>query len=76
MKAFRILLALAIAGATFYSLNAFAVKNGFQDRLDFKNRYYHESDCNREHHRNHGFSHHDRKAVDTLITPIDSTNIK
>lgn len=36
MKAFRILLALAIAGATFYSLNAFAVKNGFQDRLVLK----------------------------------------
>jgi len=74
MKAFRILLALAVAGATFYSLNVLAVQNGYRDRLDFKNRHYHESDCNQEHYRNHGFSHHSRKAVDTSITPIDSTN--
>ena len=76
MKAFRILLALAVAGATFYSLNVLAVQNGYRDRLDFKNRHYHEYDCSNEHQRNHGFSHHDRKAVDTPITPIDSTNIK
>jgi len=76
MKAFRILLALAVAGVTFYSLNAFAVKNGYRDRLDFKNRHYHESDCNQENDRNHSFNHHSRKAADTPITQIDSTNIK
>ncbi|KQR71964.1 hypothetical protein [Pedobacter sp. Leaf176] len=76
MKAFRILLAMAVAGATFYSLNVLAVQNGYRDRLDFKNRHYHESDCNREHYRNHGFSHHGRKAADTSITQIDSANIK
>lgn len=75
MKAFRILLAFFVAGATFYSLNAFAVKNGYRDRLDFKNRHYHEYDCNQEHYRNHGFHHHNRKAIDTLITPIDSTTL-
>lgn len=76
MKAFRILLALAVAGATFYSLNVLAVQNGYRDRLDFKNRHYKEYDCSNEHHRNHIFSHHGRKAVDTSIIPIDSTNIK
>ncbi|RZL38028.1 MAG: hypothetical protein EOO96_03770 [Pedobacter sp.] len=75
MKAFRILLAFAVAGATFYSLNAFAVKNGYRDRLDFKNRYYHEHDCNYEHYRNHDLSHHNRKVVDTPVTPIDSTTL-
>ncbi|GGI26656.1 hypothetical protein [Pedobacter mendelii] len=75
MKAFRILLAFAVAGATFYSLNTFAVMNGYRDRLDFKNRHYHEHDCNHEN-RHNGFSHHSRKAVDTSMAPIDSTNIK
>jgi len=74
MKAFRILLAFFVAGATFYSLNAFAVKNGYRDRLDFKNRHYHEQDCKQSHYRNHGFSHHNRQMVDTSVTPIDSTN--
>ncbi|UKT63548.1 hypothetical protein [Pedobacter mucosus] len=76
MKAFRILLAFAVAGATFYSLNVFAIKNGYSDRLDFKNKHYHEEDCSHEHFRNHGFSHHSRKLVEPSITPIDSTNIK
>jgi len=75
MKAFRILLALAVAGATFYSLNVVAVQNGYHDRLDFKNRHYQESDCNQEHYKNHGFSHHNRTS-DTSIKPIDGTNIK
>lgn len=75
MKAFRILLAFFVAGATFYSLNAFAIKNGFPDRLDFKNRYYHEQDCNHEHYRHHGFIHHSRKTVDISVTPIDSNNL-
>ncbi|WP_421945739.1 hypothetical protein [Pedobacter sp.] len=73
MKAFRILLALAVAGATFYSLNVLAVQNGYRDRLDFKNRNYHDVDCHYEHYRNHGFSHHSRKTIDSNITPIDST---
>ena len=73
MKAFRILLALAVAGATFYSLNVLAVQNGYRDRLDFKNRNYHDEDCQHEHYRNHGFSHHSRKNIDSTITPIDST---
>ncbi|WP_316830280.1 hypothetical protein [Pedobacter aquatilis] len=76
MKAFRILLALAVAVATFYSLNVLAVQNGYPDRLDFKNRHYHEQDCNREKERNHSFSHHGRKVADTSTSPIDSTNIK
>jgi len=74
MKAFRILLALAVAGATFYSLNALAVQNGYRDRLDFKNQHYHEHDCIQEHRRNHSFSHHNRNTVDTGITTIDSLN--
>jgi len=45
MRAFRIFLALAAAGATFYSLNVLAVQNGYRDRLDFRNRHYHEHDC-------------------------------
>ena len=73
MRAFRILLALVVAGATFYSLNVLAIQNGYPDRLDLKNKHYHEDDC-KSHHRNHGFSHHNRKAVDTMITPIDSLN--
>ncbi|MBC6110720.1 hypothetical protein ACFOG5_16945 [Pedobacter fastidiosus] len=75
MKAFRILLAFFVAGATFYSLNAFAVKNGYRDRLDFKNRHYHEYDCNQEHYRSQGYSHHNRKVIDTSITPIDSITL-
>ncbi len=74
MKAFRILLALAVAVATFYSLNVLAVQNGYRDRLDFKNRYYYDQDCNHEHYRNHGFSHHNRKTFDSLLTTVDSTN--
>ncbi|RDC56857.1 hypothetical protein DU508_06550 [Pedobacter chinensis] len=74
MRAFRILLALAVAGATFYSLNVLAVQYGHRDRLDFRNRHYHENDCEQAHYRNHGFNHHNKKSVDTIITPIDSTN--
>lgn len=73
MKAFRILLAMAVAGATFYSLNVLAIQNGYPDRLDFKNKNYRENDCD-SHHEKHGFSHHNRKAVDSVITPIDSLN--
>lgn len=73
MRAFRILLALAVAAGTFYSLNVLAVQNGYRDRLDFKNRHYHD-DCQQEHHRNHSYSHHSRKMDDTMITPIDSIN--
>ena len=76
MKAFRILLAFAVAGATFYSFNVLGVQNGYRNRLDFKNRHYHESDCNQGHYRNHSFSHHGRMAVDTSTITIDSTNIK
>jgi hypothetical protein len=36
MRTFRILLALAVAAGTFYSLNVLAVQNGYRDRLDFK----------------------------------------
>ncbi|WP_316735482.1 hypothetical protein [Pedobacter aquatilis] len=72
MKAFRILLALAVAGATFYSLNVLAVQNGYRDRLDFKNRHYREHDCCQEYNRHHGFSHHNRKTNENVITPIDS----
>jgi len=73
MKAFRILLALAVAGATFYSLNVLAVQNGYRDRLDFKNRHYHEHDCNHEHRRNHGYTHRDRTLIDTATTKADTT---
>lgn len=73
MKAFRILLAMAVAGATFYSLNVLAIQNGYPDRLDFKNKNYRENDC-KSHQKNHGFSHHNRKAADSVITPIDSLN--
>ncbi|MGM9476657.1 hypothetical protein ACS5PU_09500 [Pedobacter sp. GSP4] len=74
MKAFRILLALAAAGATFYSLNALAIQNGYRDRLDFKNRHYHEHDCSQEHYKNHTFNHHNRNVADTPITGMDSLN--
>ena len=73
MRTFRILLALAVAAGTFYSLNVLAVQNGYRDRLDFKNRNYNE-DCRQEYNRHHGFSHHNRKATETMITPIDSVN--
>ena len=73
MKAFRILLALAVASGTFYSLNALAIQHGYRDRLDFKNRYYHD-DCQQEHYRNHNYSHHSRKMDDTMISPADSIN--
>ncbi|ARS42138.1 hypothetical protein CA265_21755 [Sphingobacteriaceae bacterium GW460-11-11-14-LB5] len=73
MRTFRILLALAVAAGTFYSLNVLAVQNGYRDRLDFKNRHYHD-DCQQEHHRNHNYSHHSRKMDDTMITPVDSIN--
>ncbi|MFC4211659.1 hypothetical protein ACFOWA_10730 [Pedobacter lithocola] len=71
MKAFRILLAFAVAGATFYSLNVLAIQHGYGDRLDFKNRYYHEHDCNHEHGKAHNH-HHSQKAVNSQITPVDS----
>lgn len=72
MKAFRVLLALAVAGATFYSLNVLAVQNGYRDRLDFKNRHYRESDCCHEYNKHPGFSHHNRNTTESRITPIDS----
>jgi hypothetical protein len=71
MRAFRILLALAVAAGTFYSLNVLAVQNGYCDRLDFKNRHYRD-DCQQEHHRSH--SHHSRKMDDNVISLIDSIN--
>ncbi|SDC95796.1 hypothetical protein [Pedobacter soli] len=64
MRAFRIFLALAAAGATFYSLNVLAVQNGYRDRLDFKNRHYHEHDCRSE--RNHALSHHHNTNTGTF----------
>lgn len=73
MRAFRILLALAVAGATFYSLNVLAMRNGYPDRLDFKNKHYHEGNCE-SYHRNHSFSHHNNKPIDTVINPVDSLN--
>jgi len=73
MRAFRILLALAVAAGTFYSLNVLAIQHGYRDRLDFKNRYYHD-DCQQEHYRNHSYSHHSRKMDDTMISPGDSIN--
>nr|WP_315417219.1 hypothetical protein [uncultured Pedobacter sp.] len=73
MRAFRILLALAVAAGTFYSLNVLAIQHGYRDRLDFKNRYYHD-DCQQEHYRNHSYSHHSRKMDDTVISPADSIN--
>lgn len=73
MRAFRILLALAVAAGTFYSLNTLAIQHGYRDRLDFKNRYYHD-DCQQEHYRNHSYSHHSRKMDDTMISPADSIN--
>ncbi|WP_231458715.1 MULTISPECIES: hypothetical protein [unclassified Pedobacter] len=72
MKAFRILLALTVAGATFYSLNVLAVQNGYKDRLDFKNRNYHDNNCHNEYRKHHAFSHHGSKTEDSIITPIDS----
>jgi len=71
MRTLRILLALAVAAGTFYSLNVLAVQRGYRDRLDFKNRHYHD-DCQQEHYRNHSFSHHNRKMDDSVIQPIDS----
>jgi len=73
MKAFRILLALIIAGATFYSLNVLAIQNGYPDRLDFKNKNYDERDC-KSQQKNHGFNHHNRNSNDSVVTPIDSLN--
>jgi hypothetical protein len=40
MRTFRILLALMVAGATFYGLNMLAVQNGYRDRLDFRNKNF------------------------------------
>lgn len=73
MRAFRILLALAVAAGTFYSLNVLAIENGYRDRLDFKNRHYRD-DCQQEHHRSHSYSHHSRKMDNTVISPVDSIN--
>lgn len=75
MSAFRILLALAVAGTTFYSLNVLAVQNGYRDRLDFSNRYYHESNC-RPNHKKPGFSHHNNTMAAPVVRQIDSTNHK
>jgi hypothetical protein len=69
MRAFHIFLALAAAGATFYSLNVLAVQNGYRDRLDFRNQHYHERDCKPEQ-RSHVFSHHhNNTAVAFEIKP-------
>lgn len=62
MRAFRIFLALAAAGATFYSLNVLAVQNGYRDRLDFRNRHYHEHDCG-PGQKSHAFNHHRNNAT-------------
>ncbi|WP_175634688.1 hypothetical protein [Pedobacter ghigonis] len=62
MRAFRIFLALAAAGATFYSLNVLAVQNGYRDRLDFRNRHYHEHDCKPEQ-KSHAFNHHSNNTA-------------
>jgi hypothetical protein len=72
MRTFRILLALAVAAGTFYSLNVLAVQYGYRDRLDFKNRHYHD-DCDRGQYRNHGFSHHRMQKADGII-PANSIN--
>jgi len=74
MKAIRILLAIAAAGATFYSLNAFAVKNGYPDRLDFRNRHY-QADCNHRPSRTHLLRQHYRGTVDTSLKATDSVNL-
>ncbi|KIA92807.1 hypothetical protein OC25_15580 [Pedobacter kyungheensis] len=65
MRAFRIFLALAAAGATFYSLNVLAVQNGYRDRLDFKNRHYREQDC-RPGQKSHAFNHHNNNTTGTF----------
>lgn len=75
MKAFRIILALVVAGVIFYSLNALAIQYGYHDRLDFKNRHYHEHDCKGEHYRNHVHNHHGRKMPDSKVMSND-TSIK
>ncbi|WP_412466850.1 hypothetical protein [Pedobacter sp. KLB.chiD] len=71
MRTFRILLALAVAAGTFYSLNVLAVQYGYRDRLDFKNRHYH--DCGHEQYKNHSFSHHRTQQDDTIIPTIALT---
>lgn len=50
MRIFRILLTLVVAGATFYGLNALAVQNGYQDRLDFRNGHFSGQHCNKLNH--------------------------
>ncbi|MBO9676455.1 MAG: hypothetical protein J7577_23645 [Sphingobacteriaceae bacterium] len=65
MRAFRIFLALAAAGATFYSLNVLAVQNGYRDRLDFRNRYYHEHNCGPAQ-KSHAFNHHRNNTTGTF----------
>ncbi|WP_316802298.1 hypothetical protein [Pedobacter nototheniae] len=71
MRIFRGLLVLVAAAATFYSLNVFAVQNGYRDRLDFKNRHYHDDDCSNRHYRQHSFNHHNNKMQDSIAP--DST---
>ncbi|WP_316799234.1 hypothetical protein [Pedobacter frigidisoli] len=73
MKAFRIILALVVAGATFYSLNVLAMQYGYRDRLDFKNRHYHEYDCKDEHYQNHVHNHHVRKVTDSNVVRVASS---
>ncbi|WP_293311305.1 hypothetical protein [Pedobacter sp. UBA5917] len=73
MRTFRILLALAVAAGTFYSLNVLAVQNGYRDRLDFKNRHYNE-DCDHERNRHHAFNHHNSNTNYTMISKVDSVN--
>ncbi|WP_293784951.1 hypothetical protein [uncultured Pedobacter sp.] len=72
MRTFKILLALAVAAGTFYSLNVLATQYGYRDRLDFKNRHYHGG-CDHGQYSNHGFSHHRTPVSDTIIPP-DSIN--
>ncbi|QIL39596.1 hypothetical protein G7074_10105 [Pedobacter sp. HDW13] len=72
MRAFRIFLVLVAAGATFYSLNVLAVQNGYRDRLDFRNRYYHEHDC-RPEQKSHAFNHHSNNTTSAFEFKPEAT---
>lgn len=74
MKAFRILLALVTAGATFYGLNLLAVQYGYHDRLDFKNKHYHEQNCDTEKHRSQVFIHDNGKMIEPMRNAMVSAN--
>lgn len=68
MKAFRILLALITAGATFYGLNVLAMQQGYPDRLDLKNKNYHQQDCKNRSVKNH----HQMQSQQFYIDPISN----